>query len=127
MHGLKIAVVDDDDLIREVICETVRQTLAGAIVADYVSARQVLHEVETGTVDLLITNCHMPDMDGPSLVRALREQKHALPIIMISGSDDARRLGEEAGIDRFVAKHLIHPDLENSLHALLEEPRPATR
>lgn len=125
MHGLKIAVVDDDDLIREIICETVKQTLAGALVTDYVSAKQAFHEVETGTVDLLITNCHMPDMDGPSLVRALREQKHGLPIIMVSGSDDARRLGEEAGIDRFVAKHLIHPDLEESLHALLLVPRQA--
>ena len=56
-------------------------------------------------------------------MRSLREQKHALPIIMVSGSDDARRLGEAAGIDRFVAKNLIHPDLEDSLHALLEEPR----
>ncbi len=125
MHGLKIVVVDDDDLIRDVICETVRQSMAGAEVVDYASAMQAFHEIETGTVDLLITNCHMPDMDGPSLVRVLREEKHGLPIIMISGSDDARRLGEEAGIDRFVSKHLMHPELEESLHALLLEPRPA--
>lgn len=125
MHGLKIVVVDDEDQVREVICETVRQALAGAEVADYASAKHAFHEIQTGTVDLLITNCHMPDMDGPSLVRALREQKHALPIIMISGSDDARCRGEEAGIDRFVCKHLIHPDLEEALHALLLDPRAA--
>jgi len=49
------------------------------------SARHVLHEIETGTVDLLITNCHMTDMDGPTLVRTLREQKHSIPIVMVSG------------------------------------------
>ena len=35
--------------------------------------------------------CHMPDMDGPALVRTLREKKLALPIIMVSGSTRNRR------------------------------------
>jgi DNA-binding response OmpR family regulator len=122
MPGLKIAVVDDDDLIREIICTTIQETYPKAEIAAYVSAKQAFHEIETSTVDLLVTNCHMPDMDGPTLVRTLREQKHSLPIIMVSGSDDARRLGEEAGIDRFVAKHLIQHDLQESLYALLEVP-----
>ena len=119
MHTVKIAVVDDDDLVRATVCELVRVACPGAEVVDYVSSAYVLHEIETSTVDLLITNCQMPDMDGPSLVRKLRELKHSLPIIMISASNGAQELGEAAGIDRFVPKNLLYPGLVEAIHALL--------
>lgn len=123
MPCLKIVVVDDDDLVRGVVCATLRELIPTAQVDEYATSLEVIREVETGTVDLLITNCHMPDMDGPSLVRTLRERKYSLPIIMISGSDGARELGEKAGIDRFVAKHALHTELSESVFSLLELPR----
>jgi len=119
MHTVRIAVVDDDDLVRAAACELARLACPGAEVLDYASATYALHEIETSTVDLLITNCHMPDMDGPSLVRKLRELKLSLPIIMISASDGAQEVGEAAGIDRFVPKNLLYPALMEAIHALL--------
>jgi len=123
MPALKIAIVDDEDLVRGVICDVVKDACPTAVITEFSSARYALHEVETGTVDLLITNCHMADMDGPTLVRTLREQKHSVPIIMVSGSEDARDLGEAAGIDRFVAKNLLPGDLVDAISTLLEIPK----
>ncbi|MEP6668330.1 MAG: response regulator [Chthoniobacter sp.] len=120
---MKIAIVDDEALVRSVICDVVREAWPIAEIVDYASARHVFHEIETGTVDLLITNCYMMDMDGPTLVRTLREQKQSIPIVFVSGSDDARQLGEAAGIDRFVAKNLLHTDLVEAISALLPTPR----
>lgn len=122
MRPVKIAIVDDDDLIRTTVCDLVREICPGALVADFASATYVLHEIETSTVDLLITNCHMPDMDGPSLVRKLRAEKHSLPIIMISASEGAEELGTAAGIDRFIPKHLLHPGLAEAISELLAPP-----
>ena len=119
MRPPKIAVVDDDDLIRAAVCDLVRETCPSAQVVEYRSATHALHEIGTGTVDLLVTNFHMPDMDGAALVRKVREQKHVLPIIMISASEGAQELGEAAGIDRFVPKHLLHPGLAEAIGALL--------
>ena len=115
----KLLIVDDDDEVRAIILEVARETVPSAEITEYAAATNALREIERDSVDLLITNCHMPDMDGPTLVKELRDHKHALPIIMVSGSDDARRLGEQAGIDRFVAKHLIHPDLPVAISELL--------
>ena len=39
---------------------------------------------------------------------------------MVSGSDDARELGEEAGIDRFVPKVRLQAGLAEAIHALLD-------
>jgi DNA-binding response OmpR family regulator len=120
MSPIKVVVVDDDDQIRDIIQHIASETLPRAEVIVYTSAIHAMHEVETGTAHLLITNCHMPDMDGPTLVRTLRQKKLALPIIMVSGSEDAQSLGEQAGIDRFVAKHLIYAELGDAIAVLLE-------
>ena len=120
MFRMKVIVVDDDDQIRDIVQQIAIEALPFAEIVTYTSAIHAMHEIETGTANLLITNCHMPDMDGPTLVRTLREKKHALPIIMVSGSEDAETLGQEAGIDSFVAKNLIHTSLGDAIHMLLE-------
>ena len=38
-----------------------------------------------GSVDLLITDVMMPEMDGPALVREVRAQLPDIPVICISG------------------------------------------
>jgi CheY-like chemotaxis protein len=61
----------------------------------------------------------MPDMDGPTLVQTIRGMKNAIPIIMVSGSVDARELGEKAGIDRFVEKNRLNAELGEAIHTCL--------
>jgi CheY-like chemotaxis protein len=121
MPSIKVIVVDDDDQVRDIIQHIASDTLPTAEVMAYTSALQAMHEIETGTAHLLITNCHMPDMDGPTLVRTLREKKHGLPIIMVSGSEDAQKQGQEAGIDRFVSKNLLATDLRDAIGVLLKD------
>src|SRR5687767_9847606 len=101
MHSPRIVIVDDDVDVRSVVVFVVREILPSARVSEHVSARLALAQINEDLADLLITNCHMPDMDGPTLVKALRKAHNPIPIIMVSGSDDARRRGEAAGIDRF--------------------------
>jgi DNA-binding response OmpR family regulator len=119
MH--KLVIVDDDDEIRGLVRELAQQALPSAEFSEYHLATNALKAIETGFADLLITNCHMPDMDGPTLVKTLRDHKNTIPIIMVSGSDDARKLGEAAGIDRFVAKHSMHRELTNAIFSVLKE------
>ncbi len=40
------------------------------------------------TVNLLITNTSMPGLNGPTLIRQVREQLPTLPILYIKNSDD---------------------------------------
>jgi CheY-like chemotaxis protein len=100
----RIVVVDDDPAIRSVIVAVARKAIPSASLAEHHSSMHALQEITNGSADLLITNCHMPDMDGLTSMRTIRADKNSLPIIMVSGSPEARELGENAGIDRFVAK-----------------------
>jgi CheY-like chemotaxis protein len=117
-HSL-IVVVDDDDAIRSVLCALAHEAVPCATIDEHASSLHALQEVETGSVDLLITNCHMPDMDGPTLVQTIRGMKNAVPIIMVSASADARELGEKAGIDKFVDKSHLNTELGDAIHTCL--------
>jgi len=119
----QIVVVDDDDNIRSIVCALVRDALPEAKIEEHFSSLHALKNVETGAADLLITNCHMPDMDGPTLVKEIRKKKHAIPVIMISGSSEARLLGEQAGIDKFVEKTQLTRELGDAIRSFLDATR----
>lgn len=96
-----------------------RETFPTAAIAAFSMCSDALRIIRPGVTDLLITNCHMPDMDGPTMVGKLRQANCTLPIVMISGSDDARKLGEAAGIDEFVPKQFLFRDLPSTLKSLV--------
>jgi len=116
----RIVVVDDDDAVRSILMAVAREAIPSASLAEHHSSLHALQEINNGSADLLITNCHMPDMDGPTLVKTIRQEKNSIPIIMVSGSEDARELGEQAGIDRFVPKHALIPALSAAIHSLID-------
>ncbi len=119
MHNPHIVVVDDDDAIRSVVVAVVQEAIPSAKVSAHTSALHALQEISTGTIDLLITNCHMPDMDGPTLIKTLRDGKSSVPIIMVSGSDEAREVAEEVGVDAFVSKIAIRSELTDVIRSLV--------
>jgi two-component system chemotaxis response regulator CheY len=66
-------------------------------VAEAADGAEALAYVATESVDVILTDLYMPQMDGLSLVRALRKSKSAQPrIIAMSGSPN---LGKEAALD----------------------------
>jgi FixJ family two-component response regulator len=117
----RIIVVDDEDEVRSIICALALEAVPDATIREYSSGVGALRDVEGGQATLLITNCHMPDMNGPTLVRKIREMKNAIPIIMVSGDPDARLLGEKAGIDKFVEKVHLNSQLVEAIHTCLAE------
>lgn len=75
--------------------------------------------------DLVITDCHMPHMDGFALARAIRSDTCAaraqVPIIALTASvlERTREACREAGIDHFLAKPVEARELRALLETLL--------
>ncbi len=82
----RILLVEDEDAVRSFSSRALSNK--GYEVLDAESgeaAIQVLAEKAGGKIDLLITDVIMPNMDGPTLAKSLRQQSPNLKIIFISG------------------------------------------
>ena len=120
MSRPRLLIVDDDENIREIVEVLAQEALPSAVIATHSSCQGALRDIEQKGADLLITDCNMPEMSGPSLVRALREQNHSLPVIMISGCAEARHAAAQVGVNCFLEKRFIWSDLADAIHSLLE-------
>lgn len=81
----RILVVDDDANTIGVLCATLVR--AGYAVERAPSGQAALEMLEkSATVDLLLTDVKMPDIDGFGLARTARSRRPALRVIYLSGN-----------------------------------------
>ena len=119
--GKSILLVDDDQEIRELL--DLYLTRAGfqvRTVWDGAGFRQALSEVAS---DLLILDVMLPDEDGFSLCRWVRQHPRfaQIPIIMLTASSDEadRIIGLELGADDYLGKPFSPRELLARIKALL--------
>jgi FixJ family two-component response regulator len=84
MKTLTIAVVDDDDSVRQSLHQLLRaadyEAMTFASAEEYLARRDV--------VDCLIVDVNLPGMTGVALVQTLAADGHRVPAILITARDD---------------------------------------
>ena len=119
----RILVAEDDHAIRTLITTKLKQENYTIYTAE--NGEEALSVMEKHQVDLLISDIMIPVMDGYSLVKALRETKHTLPILMITAKSQLESL-EEAftlGVDDYMVKPIRLEELALRVRALLRRAR----
>ncbi len=100
----KVLLVDDDVRLRQMLAEYLhRHGIDSEGASTAAAARRCL---QRGHYDLIVLDLMLPDEDGISLCRDLRESRAAVPVIMLSakGDDVDRIIGLEVGADDYLAK-----------------------
>lgn len=80
--------------------------------------------LQIAVYDLMLLDLGLPDGDGLSLVRNVRQQKNAVPILVLTarGGLDDRVNGLDAGADDYLVKPFQIPELAARCRALLRRP-----
>lgn len=114
-----ILVAEDDHAIRSLITTKLKQENYTIYVAE--NGEEALSLMEKHQVDLLISDIMMPVMDGYALVKALRETKYTLPILMITAKSQLESLEEafKLGVDDYMVKPIRLAELVLRVQALL--------
>jgi len=101
-----ILAVDDDALNRGVIERIV--TRKGHKVTLANDGKDALHKIRRGTFDLVLLDVMMPGIDGPGVLREIRNHYSMtdLPVIMVSALNDSDKVVEllDLGANDYVTK-----------------------
>src|SRR5215210_5518128 len=86
---MKVLVVEDDELVREVAVEGL--TEAGFEVVEAASAEEALARCEEHVADVLFTDIRLPgSLDGWDVAEQCRETNPGLPVIYATGFSHVR-------------------------------------
>ncbi|MFM0432976.1 ATP-binding protein [Paraburkholderia aspalathi] len=127
LQGLTVLVAEDNPLIQSLIVEQLDAlgclpTIAG-------DGRQALAAFEQGHFEVVLTDIHMPVMDGYTLLAELRKAHADLPVLAFSAvTDNQQQDGwRERGFTGYVAKPASLGELEVALLAVTSlEPASTT-
>ena len=101
-----ILAVDDSNSIRQMVSHTLQS--AGHDVTSAIDGVDALEQAKQGTFDLVLTDVNMPNMNGISLIRHLREltEFQYTPILVLTTESSAERKteGRSAGATGWIVK-----------------------
>ncbi len=122
-----VLLVEDEEAVRSFAARALRmrgytviEASGGEIALDAVRSHQ-------GTIDLLVTDVVMPNIDGPTLVRAASRLRPEMRIIFMSGyAEDAFRKSEDRDENmHFLPKPFGLKQLVSKVKEVLSEDPPA--
>ena len=119
---MKILVVDDEKLIRDVVREYLEVESYEVVEAS--DGDKVDDILSKDSIDLIIMDIMMPHKDGFQTVKELRKN-YNVPIIMLSarGEEYDKLIGFDLGIDDYVTKPFSPKELVARVKAILKRKK----
>jgi NarL family two-component system response regulator LiaR len=117
----RLLIVDDHDLVRE----STQLMLQGAqdleVVGEAGNGRHALELCRQLHPDLVLMDVRMPEMDGLSATRAIKEEMPLITVLMVSAfdSEDYRREAANAGAAGYILKDADRQQLLEAVRKVL--------
>jgi len=121
---MRLLLVEDDPALVAALARGLRS--AGFAVDTAGSAAECLALLRLGEHDLLVLDLGLPDVDGLTLLRHIRERGLPIPVLVLTARGDIadRVAGLDAGADDYLQKPFAFPELLARLRALLRRGVP---
>ena len=126
--NLQVLIVDDCRFMRQLL-ERLLDLLGIGKIHHAKDGHEAIKRLGEITPDIIICDWEMEPMNGPSLIRFLRQDKSSpapyIPVIMLSGYTEASKVekARDFGITEFLAKPVSAKTLYKRLVSIVERPR----
>ena len=116
----RIALADDQALIREGLKSVINDLPDLEVVVEAASGQPLLDALEDQPVDLVVSDIRMPGVDGIELCRRLKDREDAPPVLLLTTFDDSALMlaAVEAGAQGFALKDISPEDLAELIAAI---------
>jgi PAS domain S-box-containing protein len=120
-NGELILVVDDEPAVRRLAETVLSRNGYHTLLAAEGREGLALYEQRRDEIKLVLSDMMMPHMDGPTLIRELRQKKSNVKAIIITGLGEENRMGEAkaAGADMVLNKPFTAEQLLAGIKQLL--------
>lgn len=110
-----VLLAEDDPALRRYLQVVLER--AGYRVVSAADGLEAMKFLLSATVDVVVTDAVMPNLDGYQLCRFMRNSKHLsqLPIILLSALDQRNAVHESEQVDVFLSKPVSPEDLLNRI------------
>jgi DNA-binding response OmpR family regulator len=114
-----VLLVDDEESVQKVLTYPLERE--GYRVVQACDGEEALERYRETQVDLVILDLMLPRLDGLAVCRRLREERSAVPIIMLTarGDEGDKVLGLELGADDYITKPFSIREFMSRVRALL--------
>ncbi|HUU45427.1 MAG TPA: response regulator [Acidobacteriota bacterium] len=115
-----LLIVDDDSRIRSLLTEALGAV--GYATLEAADGQEALDVIRSETVDCIIADIKMPEIDGLALLSQVKSERPALPVVMITGFGyrQQREQATSAGADGFLMKPFRLSKIEEVLARVLK-------
>ncbi len=114
-----VLLVDDEESVQKLLTYPLERE--GYEVVQARDGEEALERYRETPVDLVILDLMLPKLDGLAVCRRLREERSAVPIIMLTarGDEGDKVLGLELGADDYITKPFSIREFMSRVRALL--------
>jgi len=123
--SVSILIVDDEPDVAELFRQRFRrETRQGTYVLHFAgSGEEALHQLDQEIrpqLIVILSDINMPGMDGLALLRAVKQRRPRLPVMMVTayGDEERRRRASEYGAAEFITKPVDFEQLKEQLRQL---------
>jgi two-component system alkaline phosphatase synthesis response regulator PhoP len=119
----RLLLVEDDPTLRQAL--TFNLTREGYEVTSAADGEAALEAARSDRLDLILLDVMLPGMSGVEVLRVLRREGVATPVIILSAKGDEidRVVGLKVGADDYIAKPFSRPELLARIEAVLRRQR----
>lgn len=119
----RLLLVEDDPMLGETLRDALKDQ---GYVVDWLSnGKTALAALEDDVTDLMILDLGLPGLDGLNLLKTIRKQGSAMPVLILTARDsiDDRVAGLDAGADDYLLKPFDLNELFARIRALSRRPQ----
>lgn len=126
LPSTRVVIIEDERELREGLQSLINFTPQFSCVKSFGSMETALHFINSGEIDLVLTDIGLPNMDGIEGTRILRERFPELPIVVLTVHNESDKIFQAicAGANGYLLKNTPPAQIIEALNEVLNGGAP---